>query len=60
MAGFLWVVSLILVQLWAEIKLLFLKFAKNNIANYKPVSLLTSFSKAVKRHMCKIAETLKY
>jgi len=44
MAGFLWAVSLILVQLWAEIKSLFLKVAKNNIANYKLVSLLTSFS----------------
>jgi len=55
MVGFLWAVSLILVQLWTEIKPLFLKVAKNNIANYKPVSLLTPFSKVVKGHVCKVA-----
>jgi hypothetical protein len=52
--GFLWAVSLILVQLWAEIKPLFQKGTKNNIANYKCVSLfLTSFSKVFKVHVCK-------
>jgi len=55
MVRFLWAVSLILVQLWAEIKPLFQKGAKNNIANYKPVSLLTSFTKVFKVHVCKIA-----